>query len=83
MKIQKVHVFNGQEVLEGLYDIYIEDHKISKICVHDPLSVSYGCEEETLNANGRWLPDLYPKPSSLHPSIKPGPQPFRQCLNNR
>ncbi|MCI8560844.1 MAG: amidohydrolase family protein [Dorea sp.] len=55
MKIQKVHVFNGQEVLEGLYDIYIEDHKISKICVHDPLSVSYGCEEETLNANGRWL----------------------------
>ena len=53
MKIQNIHVFDGQNVLEGLYDVFIQNHRISKICVHDP--ASGGCEEEILDAAGRWL----------------------------
>ena len=53
MNIQNIHVLDGKNVLEGLYDVFIQNHRISKICVHDP--ASGGCEEEILDAAGRWL----------------------------
>lgn len=53
MKIQNVHVFDGRDLLEGLYDIFIQEQKISKICVHDPASCAN--EEVILDGDGRWL----------------------------